>query len=101
MHRLPNYVRSLLLTMLISFAAPIAILGISLAGLSIGSHFPGMAAIAQLTFHQMIIFLRIFGSGSAINGLFIIGITCGLVGGLFDTYTYYQSYRFQHVRNGN
>jgi hypothetical protein len=101
MYRLPNYVRSLLLTVLISFAAPVAILGISLAGLSISSHFPGIAAIAQLTFQQMLIFLRIFGSGSAIAGLFIIGITCGLVGGLFDTYTYYQSYRYQHVRNGN
>jgi hypothetical protein len=101
MYRLPNYVRSLLLTVLISFAAPIAILGIGLAGLSISSHFPGVAAIAQLTFQQMLIFLRIFGSGSAINGLFIIGITCGIVGGLFDTYTYCQSYRYQHVRNGN
>lgn len=101
MYRLPNYVRSLLLTMLISFTVPVTILGMSLAGLSISSHFPGVAAIAQVTFQQMLIFLRIFGSGSAINGLLIIGITCGIVGGLFDTYTYCQSYRYQHVRNGN
>ena len=101
MYRLPNYVRSLLLTVLISFVVPIAILGTSLAGLSISSHFPGVATIAQLTFHQMLIFLKIFGSGSAIDGLFIIGITCGVVGGLFDTYIYYQTYRYQHVRNGN
>lgn len=101
MYRLPNYVRSLLLTMLISFTVPVAILGVSLAGLSISSHFPGVAAIARITFQQMIIFLRIFGSGRTIDGLLIIGITCGIVGGLFDTYTYYQSYRYQHVRHGN
>ena len=101
MYRLPNYVRSLLLTMLISFIVPVAVLGVSLAGLFIGSHFPGVAAIAKLTFQQIVIFLRIFGSGRTIDGLLIIGITCGIVGGLFDTYTYYQSYRYQHVRNGN
>jgi len=101
MYRLPNYIRSLLLTMLISFTVPVAILGMSLAGLSISSHFPGVASIAQITFQQVLIFLKIFGSGSAIDGLLIIGITCSLVGGLFDTYTYCQAYRYQHVRNGN
>lgn len=101
MYRLPNYVRSLLLTTLISFTVPVAMLGISLASLSISSYFPGVASIAHITLQQMLIFLKIFGSGSAISGLFIIGFTCSLVGGLFDTYTYYQSYRYQHVRHGN
>ena len=101
MYRLPNYGRSLLLTMLISFTVPVTILGMSLAGLSITSHFPGVASIAHIILQQMLIFLKIFGSGRAISGLFIIGFTCSLVGGLFDTYTYYQSYRYQHVRHGN
>ncbi len=101
MYRLPNYVRSLLLTMLISFTVPVAILGIGLAGLSITSHFPGVALIAQITLQQMLIFLKIFGSGRAMDGLCIIGITCSLVGGLFDTYTYYQNYHYQPVRHGN
>lgn len=101
MYRFPNYVRSLLLTMLISFVVPVAILGMMLAGLSMSSHFPGVAAIAHITLQQMLIFLKIFGSGRAIDGLGTIGITCSLVGGLFDTYTYYQSHRYQHVRHGN
>lgn len=100
MYKLPNYLRSLLLTMLISFIVPVSILVIGLAGLSMSSHFPGVAPIAHTTFQQILTFLKIFGSGSAIGGLFIIGITCSLVGGIFDTYIFCQSYPYQHLRNG-
>lgn len=99
MYSFPNYVRSLLLTMVITFTVPVAILGVGLAGLSLSSHFPGITAIAQATFQQILVFLKIFGSGSSLGGLFIIGFTCSLVGGLFDTYTYCQSYRYQRLRN--
>lgn len=40
-------------------------------------------------------FLATFGSGSSWRGLFVIALTCGFVGGLFDAYVYY---RYQILR---
>jgi len=95
----PNYVRSLLVTMVISFIFPVTILSIGLAGLSISSHVPVVATIAQASLGLTLNFLKIFGSGCAVGGIVTIGATCSLVGGLFDTYTFYQSYRYQNLRN--
>lgn len=101
MYSIPNYVRyahqlrSLLLTMLISFLFPVAILGISLIGLALTSHVPMVAAIAQETREYLLAFLNIFGSGSALHGTIVIGTTCSIVGGLFDVYNFYQGYHYQ------
>ncbi len=96
MYTIPNYVRyahqlrSLLLTMLISFIVPVTMLGISIIGLSLSSHVPMGAAIAQETRHYLLAFLNIFGSGSALHGTVVIGTTCSIVGGLLDVYNFYQ-----------
>jgi len=101
MYSIPNYVRyahqlrSLILTMLISFIFPVAILGISLICLALSSHVPVLAAIAQETRHHLLAFLNIFGSGSALHGTIVIGTTCSIVGGLFDLYNFYQSNHYQ------
>jgi hypothetical protein len=95
----PNYVRSLLVTMVISFIFPVTILSIGLASLSVSSYFPVVATIAQASLDLTLNFLKIFGSGCALGGIVTIGATCSLVGGLFDTYTFYQSYRYQNLRN--
>lgn len=39
---------------------------------------------------QILQFLQVFGSGSAMRGLLIICTVCSLVGVLFDTYTFYR-----------
>lgn len=101
MYSIPNYVRyapqlrSLLLTMLISFIVPVAMLGISITGLTLTSHVPIVAAIAQETRAYLLTFLNIFGSGSTLHGAIVIGTTCSIVGGLFDVYNFYQSYHHQ------
>ncbi|NJL89482.1 MAG: hypothetical protein HC916_06495 [Coleofasciculaceae cyanobacterium SM2_1_6] len=101
MYSIPNYVRyahqlrSLLLTMLISFIVPVAMLGMSITGLTLSSHVPMVAAIAQETREYLLAFLNIFGSGCALQGTIVIGTTCSIAGGLFDVYNFYQGYHCQ------
>jgi len=85
------FLRSLLLTSVFSFVAPIVLVGgdqfvlnrlYSLEGKSIAE--------------QILQFLATFGSGNSFRGLVVIGLTCSLVGVLFDTYAFY---RYQSLRN--
>ncbi|MBV8883775.1 MAG: hypothetical protein JO235_07200 [Chroococcidiopsidaceae cyanobacterium CP_BM_RX_35] len=93
---LPNFLRSVLLTIVLSFIAPVVLLGGVLIGLVMISYIPGIEAIAQSVAKQIQLFLAIFGSGNPFRGLGVIGITCSLVGALFDTYTFY---RYQSLRD--
>lgn len=93
---LPN-LRSLCLATLLSFAVPILLFGAVLAGLSLVGYVPGLEDIGQAGATSILSFLAVFGSGCPVQGLLIIGMSCGLVGGLFDTYT---SYRYQKL-SGN
>jgi nitrate/nitrite transporter NarK len=45
---------------------------------------------------QILHFLATFGTGSCLNGLLTIGLTCGFVGALFDIYVYYR-YQILHT----
>lgn len=91
----PNFFRSLLLTSILSFAAPILLVGGTLAGLSLISYIPGLAIIGQSGAESIWKFLVIFGTGCPIQGMLTIGMTCGLVGAMFDTYAFY---RYQTLR---
>lgn len=91
---LPNFLRSVLLTIVFSFIAPILLFGGMLIGLVLVSHIPGYSA-AQSVAKQIQQFLAIFGSGNPFQGLGVIGITCSLVAALFDIYTFY---RYQSLR---
>jgi len=91
---LPNFLRSLLLTSVFSFVAPIVLVGGAWISLSLIGYIPGLEgkSIAE----QILQFLATFGSGNSFRGLVVIGLTCSLVGVLFDTYAFY---RYQSLRN--
>ena len=85
---LPNFLRSLLLTSVFSFVAPIVLFGGALVSLSLIRYIPGLEgkSIAE----QILQFLATFGSGNSLRGLVVISLTCSLVGALFDTYAFYR-----------
>ena len=92
---LPNFLRSVMLTIVLSFVAPISLVGGALVSLALIGCIPGPKAIAQLIAEQILQFLATFGSGSPFRGLIVISLTCSLVGALFDTYAFY---RYQSLR---
>ncbi|AFZ60265.1 hypothetical protein H6G54_08175 [Anabaena cylindrica FACHB-243] len=85
-----NFLRSLVLTTLFSFIAPIFFVGGTLVFLCLSGYIPGLQAITENIPTQILHFLATFGTGSPLNGLFVISLTCGFVGGLFDIYAYYR-----------
>ena len=90
-----NFLRSIILSVIFSFFAPVFLVGgISIVLFSLG-HIPGLqqASIAIIT--QISQFLAMFGSGTPLRGLFVISLTCSFVGALFDTYA---CYRYQILR---
>jgi hypothetical protein len=89
------FLRSLVLTTLLSFTAPVLLIGTTLVGLSLVGRIPTVESIAQAGVNQILGFLTVFGSGDAVEGLLIIGLTCAVVGALFDAYAYY---RHQNLR---
>ena len=92
---MPNFLRSLLLTALLSFATPILFVGGVLAALSVVSYVPGFALVSQTGETQILTFLATFGSGCPIQGIVTIGLTCSFAGSLFDGF---NSYRYQKLR---
>ncbi|HEY9603504.1 MAG TPA: hypothetical protein V6C85_17950 [Allocoleopsis sp.] len=93
---LPNFLRSLVLTTFLSFVAPIVLVS-ALLMLALGvGYFPGLETIGQIGTSQLLSFLAVFGTGSPLEGAVVIGLTCSLVGALFDTYAFY---RYQSLNN--
>jgi hypothetical protein len=92
---LTNFLRSLLLTVVFSFIAPILLVGGLLLCLSLLVHIPGLQEVTMNIPVAIMRFLATFGSGSSLRGLLVIGLTCSFVGGLFDAYVYY---RYQILR---
>lgn len=85
-----SFVRSLLLSIIFSFVAPMIFVGIALLTLSILSLLPGLQSLGEIIATQISQFLACFGSGMPLQGLFVICLTCSFVGALFDTYVYYR-----------
>jgi hypothetical protein len=85
-----NFLRSLLLTIIFSFLAPIFLVGSGLLFLSLIGHFPGLQEFTEDMATQIGHFLATFGSGTPLRGLFVISLTCSFVGALFDMYAYYR-----------
>lgn len=96
MSTLPNLLRSLLLTSIFSFIVPVFLVGSVLAFLVGLGYIPFLEAVSQVGVVQISHFLAVFGNGSALQGLIVIGLVCSLVGVLFDTYTFY---RYQNLRD--
>ena len=87
---LPNYLRSLVLTVLLCFIAPIVVVTLLFTALGIMAYVPGLELLGQTGNVQILNFLATFGSGCPLQGVTTIGCTCSLVGGLFDTYAFYR-----------
>ncbi len=96
MNIFPNYLRSLMLTLILTFATPILLLGGILTGASLVGYIPGLEALSQTSTGQILQFLATFGSGCPFEGVLVIGSTCSFVGALFDTYAFY---RYQTLRS--
>jgi hypothetical protein len=91
MSTLPNLLRSLLLTSIFSFLAPVLLIGTILASLALLGYVPGLEVFGKVGVAQVAQFLKVFGSTSALRGLVTIGVACSVVGVLFDAYTFYRS----------
>jgi hypothetical protein len=87
---LPNYLRSLVLTILLCFVAPILLVIVLFAALGVMSYLPGLESAGQTATVQLLKFLAIFGAGCPFQGIMTIGSTCSVVGALFDTYAFYR-----------
>lgn len=81
---------SLLLTTLVSFALPIILFTVVLAGLAMMAHFPVISAFVNDIYAQIWQFLAIFGEGSGILGILVIAFTCAIAGFLFESLNYYR-----------
>lgn len=95
---LPNFLRSLVLTILLSFVAPIAVVTSLLAIATLTALLPGLETIGQIGTAQLLSFLAVFGTGNPLEGATTIGLACSFVGGLFDAYTFY---RYQNLNDLN
>jgi hypothetical protein len=85
-----NFFRSLLLTALFSFIAPIFLVGGMLLCFLLLANIPPLQDLIEPIPNQILHFLATFGSGSSLHGLFVISLTWSFVGSLFDVYAYYR-----------
>lgn len=92
---LPNLLRSLLITSIFSFLAPVLLIGTILASLALLGYVPGLEVFGKVGLEQVAQFLKVFGSTSALRGLVTIGIACSVVGVLFDGYTFYRYHKLR------
>lgn len=93
---LPNFLRSLLLTIIFSFVAPMLLVGGGLVSVTLISYIPGLQGMARTIASAILQFLATFGSANPFRGLVVISLTCATVGALFDTYAFY---RYQNMRD--
>lgn len=99
MSTLPNLLRSLLIAGIFSFLAPVLLVSILLASAVILSYLPYLSPVGATGLEQLAHFLKIFGSGSSLRGLLVIGFVGSLVGMLFDTYTFYRLQTWRDFQN--
>ena len=95
MNSFPHFLRSLLLTSLLSFAVPTLTLAVGFVIAEAIAHLPGLTNLGKSAVKQLLQFLSTFGSGHPLQGAIVIGLTCSLVGVLFDAYALS---RYQNLR---
>lgn len=93
----PLFLRSLLVTSLLSFLLPLTILGAALMVLSLVSSIPQWAELGNSGSRLLMAFLTTFGSGNPMEGILTIGFTCSFVGSLFDLFASHR-YPPHHLR---
>jgi hypothetical protein len=88
MSSLIGLLRSLLLTTIVSFAVPVIVVSGTLIALLGLSYLPILEKVGRIGMEQLQIFLAVFGSGCALQGIVTIGLTCAIVGALFDLFNF-------------
>jgi hypothetical protein len=86
-----TFTRSLLLAVITSFLAPIALFGTAWLGMQLWSYLPVVGGWGLAANHHIAGFLTVFGNGSPISGMLTIAMVCAFVGALFDTYAFYHA----------
>ncbi|MBE9080241.1 hypothetical protein IQ241_23625 [Romeria aff. gracilis LEGE 07310] len=89
MATLLHFLRSLAITLLVSFLIPLSGLGLLLGLLNLGQLSPAATA-SSVALQQMLTFLSVFGGGDPVQGIVVIGLAASLVGGLFDAFAAYK-----------
>lgn len=84
---LHQLLRSLVLTGLAGFIAPGLFMGMLVTIVFVIGYLPGLDSISHDNMDRIIHFLKVFGSGSQVRGVVVLGIVGSSVGVLFDTYT--------------
>jgi hypothetical protein len=92
---LSSFLRSLVLTTVLSFSAPILLFTAVLGSIWLFACIPGFNAIGQAASHALMQLPIAFGDGCAVSGAITIGLVCAFVGGLFDTYAFFYSFQTQ------
>lgn len=85
-----HYLRSLVVTAIVTFALPLVLLGglfLVLAGVQM--LLPDIQLVSEMSQHLQT-FLAILGSGDTWQGVLLISMVSCLVSMLFDTYTFYR-----------
>ena len=90
MNLFANFVRSLFLSMIFSFVAPMLLVGGTWSLIILFGYFPGLQGLTQILSQNISQFLMVFGNGTPLQGVFVICLTCCFVGALFDTYAFYR-----------
>jgi hypothetical protein len=88
-----NLLRSLVLSTLLSFIAPLLLVGGILTTLYATSFVPGIAHLSHTVASQILTFLAVFGSGYPVQGILIICFAFALVGSLFDLFNFLYVYQ--------
>lgn len=84
------FLHSLLVTSTLSFMLPIVLISAIVMTLFLIMQIPIAQSIGQAMIDQVLQFLTVFGTGSAIEGALVIATTCSLVGIMFDTYAFHN-----------
>lgn len=82
----PLFIRSLIVTSLLSFMLPLAILGAVWTILCLVSSISQWSELGTYGHQLFVAFLTTFGTGDPVAGALTIGLTCSFVGSLFDLF---------------
>jgi len=94
-----SLVRSLFIASFFSFLVPLLLMAGVLGSMVLVGHLPVIAPIGQGVAQLVLQFFQVFGSGSWLNGMLIIAITCSIVGFLFDAYLVFYHHYHRAVHN--
>lgn len=81
-----THLRSLLLTGSVSFAVPILLIGLVALVSLLLEQIPFLQQIGDFSASNVLQFLQVFGNGSALEGILVIGVASSIVGALFDLF---------------